>query len=51
MVGVLVGIVGYLFILLCRTIVEEDLRLGVGDFGIWIRLDDERNNDNHLIIR
>ena len=33
-----------------QTIVEEDLRLGVGDFGIWIRLEDERNDDNHLII-
>ena len=33
-----------------QTIVEEDLRLGAGDFGIWSRLDDERNNDNHLII-
>ena len=33
-----------------QTIVEEDLRLRAGDFGIWIRLDDKRNNDNHLII-
>ena len=34
-----------------QNIVEEDLRLRVGDFGIWSRLDDERNNDNHLLIR
>ena len=33
-----------------QTIIEEDLRLRDGDFGIWIRLDDERNNDNHLLI-
>ena len=33
-----------------QTIVEEDLRLGPGDFGIWSRLDNERNDDNHLII-
>ena len=24
-----------------QTIVEEDLQLQAGDFGIWIRLDDE----------
>ena len=34
-----------------QTIVEEDLRLRVGDFGIWSQLDDERNDDNHLLIR
>ena len=33
-----------------QTIVEEDLRLGAGEFGIWRRLDDERNDDNHLLI-
>ena len=33
-----------------QTIVEEDLKLGAGDFGIWSRLDDERNDDNHLLI-
>ena len=33
-----------------QTIVEEDLRLGSSDFGIWSRLDDERNDDNHLVI-
>ena len=33
-----------------QTIVEEDLRLGASDFGIWSQLDDERNDDNHLII-
>ena len=34
-----------------QAIVEEDLRLGVGDFGIWIRLDDETYTGRHLIIR
>ena len=33
-----------------QTIVEEDLRLRGGDFGIWSRLDDEKNDDNHLLI-
>ena len=30
---------------------EEDLRLRDGEFGIWSRLDDEVNDDNHLVIR
>ena len=34
-----------------QTIVEEDLRLRAGDFGIWIQLDDKTNDDNHLLIR
>ena len=34
-----------------RSIVEEDLRLGAGDFGIWSRLDDETYTRWHLIIR
>ena len=34
-----------------QTIVEEDLRLGAGDFGIWSRLDDETYTSRHLIIR
>ena len=33
-----------------QAIVKEDLRLGVGDFGIWSRLDDETYNGRHLII-
>ena len=33
-----------------QAIVEEDLRLRAGEFGIWSRLDDEINNDNHLLI-
>ena len=33
-----------------QAIVEEDLRLRVGEFGIWRRLDDEVNNDIHLLI-
>ena len=34
-----------------QTIVEEDLRLRAGDFGIWSRLDDETYTGRHLIIR
>ena len=34
-----------------QAIVEEDLRLRAGEFGIWSRLDDEVNDDNHLVIR
>ena len=34
-----------------QTIVEEDLKLRAGDFGIWSRLDNEKNDDNHLLIR
>ena len=34
-----------------QTIVEEYLKLRASDFGIWNRLDDKRNNDNHLLIR
>ena len=33
-----------------QAIVEEDLRLRAGEFGIWSRLDDEVNDDNHLVI-
>ena len=33
-----------------QVIVEEDLRLRAGEFGIWSRLDDEVNDDNHLVI-
>ena len=33
-----------------QAIVEENLRLRVGEFGIWSRLDDEVNDDNHLVI-
>ena len=33
-----------------QTIVEEELRLGTGDFGIWSRLDDETYTGRHLII-
>ena len=33
-----------------QTIVEEDLRLRAGDFGIWSQLEDERNDDKHLLI-
>ena len=34
-----------------QAIVEEDLRLRAGEFGIWSRLDDEVNDDNNLVIR
>ena len=34
-----------------QAIVEEDLRLRGGEFGIWSRLGDEVNNDSHLLIR
>ena len=33
-----------------QAIVEEDLRLRASEFGIWSQLDDDINNDNHLII-
>ena len=33
-----------------QAIVEEDLRLRAGEFGIWSRLDNEVNDDNHLVI-
>ena len=33
-----------------QSIVEEDLRLRAGEFGIWSRLDNGINNDNHLLI-
>ena len=33
-----------------QDIVEEDLRLRTGEFGICSRLDDEINDDNHLVI-
>ena len=33
-----------------QTIVEEDLRLGAGDFGIWSRLDKKKYIGRHLII-
>ena len=34
-----------------QAIVKEELRLRVGEFGIWSRLDDEVNDDNNLVIR
>ena len=34
-----------------QAIVEEDLRLRAGDFGIWSQLDYEVDDDNHLVIR
>ena len=34
-----------------QAIVKEDLRLRAGEFGIWSQLDDEVNDDNHLVIR
>ena len=34
-----------------QAIVEEYLRLRAGEFSIWSRLDDEVNDDNHLVIR
>ena len=34
-----------------QSIIEEDLRLRAGEFGIWSQLDDEVNDDNHLVIR
>ena len=34
-----------------QAIVEEDLRLRASEFGIWSQLDDEVNDDNHLVIR
>ena len=33
-----------------QAIVEEYLRLRAGEFGIWIQLDNEVNDDNHLVI-
>ena len=33
-----------------QSIIKEDLKLRVGEFVIWRRLDDEINNDNHLLI-
>ena len=33
-----------------QAIVEEDLRLRASEFGIWSWLDDEVNDDNHLVI-
>ena len=33
-----------------HTIVEEDLRLQDGDFNVWIQLDDEGNDVDHLVI-
>ena len=34
-----------------QDIVEEDLRLRAGEFGVWSRLDDEGNDVDHLVIR
>ena len=34
-----------------QAIVEEDLRLGAGDFGIWSELEDRTYTGRHLIIR
>ena len=33
-----------------QAIVEEDLRLRAGEFGIWSQLDDKVNDDNYLVI-
>ena len=33
-----------------QAIVEEDLRLRDGEFGIWSRIDDKVNDDNNLVI-
>ena len=33
-----------------QAIVEEDLGIRAGEFGIWSWLDDELNDDNHLVI-
>ena len=33
-----------------QTIVEEDLRLLAGDFGIWSRLDDETYTKRILVV-
>ena len=33
-----------------QAIVEEYLRLRAGEFGIWSHLDDEVNDDSHLVI-
>ena len=33
-----------------QAIVEEDLKLGAGDFGIWSRLDDDTYTGRHIII-
>ena len=33
-----------------QAIVEEDLKLGAGHFGIWSQLDDETYTGRHLII-
>ena len=33
-----------------QAIFKEDLRLRAGEFGIWSWLDDEVNNDSHLLI-
>ena len=34
-----------------QTILKEDLRLWAGEFDVWIRLDNEGNNVDHLVIR
>ena len=33
-----------------QYIIEQDLRLRVEELSIWSRLDDEVNDDNHLVI-
>ena len=33
-----------------QAIVEEEHTLRVGEFGIWSQLDDEVNDENHLVI-
>ena len=33
-----------------QAIVEEDVILRAGEFGIWSRLDDGVNDNNHLVI-
>ena len=34
-----------------KAITKEYLRLRADEFGIWSRLDDEVNNDSHILIR
>ena len=33
-----------------QAIVEEDLRIRASEFSIWSQLDNEVNDDNHLVI-
>ena len=34
-----------------QATIKEDLRLRAGEFGIWSRLEDKKNDDNNLLIR